>query len=151
MNNQKNENDNKNKLLIRCGGSPKKSKNCRKPRCETPWLRQPRREYLLPENTQRVISICFYLLELSFIMPKNSHAVVEMRKEKINCETDSYRNSRFNAVKHSGYSMVFLFLNKEERNQIIDRQNRSKSVYMGVIFKSLNDPRNCIENRQNER
>jgi len=68
-------------------------------------------------------------------MSKNSHAVAEMRKVKANGETDSYRNSRFNAVKHGGYSTAFLSLSKAERNQIIDRLNRSKRRLHGVDFK----------------
>lgn len=51
-----------------------------------------------------------------------------MRKVKANCETDSYRNSRFNAVKHGGYSTAFLSLSKEEREQIFDRLNRGKKA-----------------------
>ena len=68
-------------------------------------------------------------------MSKNSHAVAEMRKVKANCETDSYRNSRFNAVKHGGYSTAFLSLSKEEREQIFDRLNRGKkSACMGLTL-----------------
>nr|DAY33740.1 MAG TPA: hypothetical protein [Bacteriophage sp.] len=36
MNNHQYKNINKNKSLFRCGGSPKKSKNCRKPRARPP-------------------------------------------------------------------------------------------------------------------
>ena len=61
--------------------------------------------------------------------------MVEMRKEKMNCETDSYRNSRFNAVKHGGYSTAFLSLSKEEWEQIFDRLNRGKKRLHGVNFK----------------
>lgn len=61
--------------------------------------------------------------------------MTEMRKVKANCETDSYRNSRFNAVKHGGYSTAFLSLSKEERNQIIERLNRGKKSLHGVNFK----------------
>lgn len=68
-------------------------------------------------------------------MSKNSHSVTEMRKVKANCETDSYRNSRFNAVKHGGYSTSFLSLSKEEREQIFDRLNRSKKRLHVVDFK----------------
>ncbi len=68
-------------------------------------------------------------------MSKNVYAVVEMRKEKMNCEMDSYHNSRFNAVKHGGYSTAFLSLSKEERNQIIYRLNRGKKRLHGVDFK----------------
>lgn len=57
----------------------------------------------------------------------------------MNCETDRYRNSRFNAVKHGGYSTAFLSLDKEERNQIIDRLNRGKKRLHEVDFKKLND------------
>jgi hypothetical protein len=84
-------------------------------------------------------------------MSKNAYAVVEMRKEKMNCETDSYRNSRFNAVKHGGYSTAFLSLSKEEREQIFDRLNRGKSAYMGLILKSPYELKNCVKNRQNKR
>jgi len=68
----KNGNDNKNKLLIRCGGSPKNQKTAENRDTKPPWLRQSRREYLLPENTQRVINICFYLLEFSFYNVKKT-------------------------------------------------------------------------------
>lgn len=68
-------------------------------------------------------------------MSKKPYAAVEMRKVKSNCETDSYRNSRFNAVKHGGYSTAFLSLSKAERNQIIDRLNRGKKHLHGVNFK----------------
>ena len=47
-------------------------------------------------------------------MSKKPYAAVEMRKVKSNCETDSYRNSRFNAVKHGGYSTAFLSLSKAD-------------------------------------
>ena len=73
---------------------------------------------------------------LFFIMSKNVYAVVEMRKEKMNCETDSYRNSRFNAVKHGGYSTSFLSLSKEERERIFDRLNRGEKRLHGVNFKT---------------
>lgn len=53
----------------------------------------------------------------------------------MNCETDSYRNSRFNAVKHGGYSTAFLSLSKEEWEQIFDRLNRGKKRLHGVNFK----------------
>ena len=68
-------------------------------------------------------------------MSKNSHSVAEMRKVKANCETDSYHNSRFNAVKHGGHSTAFLSLSKEERNQIIYRLNRGEKRLHGVDFK----------------
>jgi hypothetical protein len=68
-------------------------------------------------------------------MSKNAYAVVKMRKIKMNCETDSYRNSRFNAVKHGGYSTAFLSLSKEEREQIFDRLNRREKCLHGVDFK----------------
>lgn len=61
--------------------------------------------------------------------------MTEMRKVKANCETDSYRNSRFNAVKHGGYSTAFLSLSKEEREQIFDRLNRGEKRLHGVDFK----------------
>ena len=44
---------------------------------------------------------------------------------------DSYRNTLFNALKHGGYSTAFLSLDKEERNQIIDRLNRGKKRLHG--------------------
>ena len=37
-----------------------------------------------------------------------------MQKVKANSNTDNYQNSRFNAVKHGGYSTAFLSLSKEE-------------------------------------
>ena len=61
--------------------------------------------------------------------------MAEMRKVKANCETDSYRNSRFNAVKYGGYSTAFLSLSKEEREQIFDRLNRREKCLHGVDFK----------------
>ena len=61
--------------------------------------------------------------------------MAEMRKVKANCETDSYRNSRFNAVKHGGYSTAFRSLSQEEREQIFDRLNRSKKRLHVVDFK----------------
>ncbi len=61
--------------------------------------------------------------------------MAKMRKVKANRETDSYRNSRFSAVKHGGYSTVFFSLSKEERNQIIERLNRGKKRLHGVNFK----------------
>lgn len=61
--------------------------------------------------------------------------MAKMRKVKMNCETDRYRNSRFNALKHGGYSTAFLSLDKEEREQIFDRLNRGKKRFHGVDFK----------------
>ena len=49
-----------------------------------------------------------------------------MQKVKTNSNTYNYQNSRFNAVKHGGYSTAFLSLSKEEREQIFDRLNRGK-------------------------
>ena len=68
-------------------------------------------------------------------MSKNAYAVVEMQKVKANSNTDNYQNSRFNAVKHGGYSTAFLSLNKEEREQIFDWLNRGKKRLHGVDFK----------------
>ena len=61
--------------------------------------------------------------------------MVETRKVKANSNTDNYQNSRFNAVKHGGYSTAFLSLSKEEREQIFDRLNRSKKRLHVVDFK----------------
>lgn len=61
--------------------------------------------------------------------------MVEMRKVKANSNTDNYQNSRFNAVKHGGYSTAFLSLSKEEREQIFDRLNRREKCLHGVDFK----------------
>lgn len=61
--------------------------------------------------------------------------MAKMRKVKANCETDNYLNSRFNAMKHGGYSTAFFSLSKEERNQIIERLNRGKKSLHGVNFK----------------
>lgn len=58
-----------------------------------------------------------------------------MQKVKANSNTDNYQNSRFNAVKHGGYSTSFLSLSKEEREQIFDRLNRSKKRLHVVDFK----------------
>ena len=68
-------------------------------------------------------------------MSKNSHSVAEMQKVKANSNTDNYQNSRFNAVKHGGYSTAFLSLSNEEREQIFDRLNRGKKRLHGVNFK----------------
>lgn len=59
----------------------------------------------------------------------------EIQKVKANSNTDNYQNSRFNAVKHGGYSTTFLSLNKEEREQIFDRLNRRERCLHGVDFK----------------
>ena len=58
-----------------------------------------------------------------------------MQKVKANNNTDNYQNSRFNAVKHGGYSTAFLSLSKEEREQIFDRLNRREKCLHGIDFK----------------
>ncbi|TYA51909.1 hypothetical protein FXB78_01195 [Aggregatibacter actinomycetemcomitans] len=63
-----------------------------------------------------------------------------MQKVKANSNTDNYQNSRFNAVKHGGYSTAFLSLSKEEREQIFDRLSiKSTHCCLNVWLNSLHE------------